>query len=282
VKQILHQIQLPLTPDSTQSLTKLLASENTAYEWLFDREVKQDVSSMLGEFGYDESAIEADAFNLVADKIEQASRLLRRGATDPFAQLLKYRKSFADIVERYSDRMLAADEGPRLVKRLGNLDHGKRTQACHGVDIGLPNSVSSEAFSYHLRFSSTQIYMSPMLSEFDQGTIANITAALDLVRRKIPAGKDTNELRKQIADEIIGCARDGKHALSDLQKAGMSVLAETVPIRNAGAKNSRIRTALTAAVIVGALTYFVGSTGPGHRLLNAMGFATACGGTDNC
>ena len=121
-----------------------------------------------------------------------------------------------------------------------------------------------------------------MLSEFDQGTIANITTALDLVCRKIPAGKDTNQLRKHIADEIIGSARNGKHALIDLQIAGMRVLAETVPIRSGGAKGLKIRTALTAALIVAAVAYFIGSTGPGHRLLSAVGFATACGGTHNC
>ena len=33
-----------------------------------------------------------------------------------------------------------------------------------------------------------------MISEFDQNTIANMTAALDYVCKKIPAVSDTNEL----------------------------------------------------------------------------------------
>jgi hypothetical protein len=49
-----------------------------------------------------------------------------------------------------------------------------------------------------------------MLTEFDQNTIANMTAALDYVCKKIPAGKDNNELRKRIADELIRCARTAK------------------------------------------------------------------------
>jgi len=39
-----------------------------------------------------------------------------------------------------------------------------------------------------------------MLTEFDQTTIANMTAALDYVCKKIPADKDSNELRKRIGD----------------------------------------------------------------------------------
>jgi hypothetical protein len=66
-----------------------------------------------------------------------------------------------------------------------------------------------------------------MLSEFDQGTIANITMALDLVCRRIPADRDSNELRKLIADELIRCARVGGRTLIELQQAGMKVLEET-------------------------------------------------------
>jgi hypothetical protein len=66
-----------------------------------------------------------------------------------------------------------------------------------------------------------------MLSEFDPGTIANITAVLDLVCRKIPADRDSNELRKLIADELIQCARAGRSTLIELQQAGMNILQET-------------------------------------------------------
>jgi hypothetical protein len=66
-----------------------------------------------------------------------------------------------------------------------------------------------------------------MLTEFDQSTIANMTAALDYVCKKIPTSTDSAQLRKRIADEIIHCARSGKRNLVDLQEAGLSVLKAT-------------------------------------------------------
>jgi hypothetical protein len=41
-----------------------------------------------------------------------------------------------------------------------------------------------------------------MPTEFDQTTIANMTAAPDLVCKKISADKDSNGLRKLIGDEL--------------------------------------------------------------------------------
>jgi hypothetical protein len=49
-----------------------------------------------------------------------------------------------------------------------------------------------------------------MLTEFDQNTIANMTAALDYVCKRIPANGDSNELRKRIADGLIEHARSGR------------------------------------------------------------------------
>jgi hypothetical protein len=66
-----------------------------------------------------------------------------------------------------------------------------------------------------------------MLTDFDQTTIANMTAALDYVCKKIPADKDTNELRKRIGDELVRSARMGRRSLIDLQQAGMKVMEET-------------------------------------------------------
>jgi hypothetical protein len=60
-----------------------------------------------------------------------------------------------------------------------------------------------------------------MLTEFDQSTIANMTAALDYVCKKIPPDKDSNELRKRVADQLIRCARTGKRTLFDLQESGL-------------------------------------------------------------
>ena len=66
-----------------------------------------------------------------------------------------------------------------------------------------------------------------MLTEFDQNTIANMTAALDYVCKKIPADRDSPELRKQIANELIRCARSGKRTVIDLQNAGLKKLKAT-------------------------------------------------------
>lgn len=65
-----------------------------------------------------------------------------------------------------------------------------------------------------------------MLIEFDQSTLANMTAALEFVCKRIPADKDTPELRKQLADEMIACARSGKRKYVDFQEAGTKALAE--------------------------------------------------------
>lgn len=67
-----------------------------------------------------------------------------------------------------------------------------------------------------------------MITEFDQNTIANMTAALDYVRKKIPAERDSADLRKRIGNEIINCARSGKRNVLELKQAGLGVLhAET-------------------------------------------------------
>ncbi|MFK4401907.1 hypothetical protein [Bradyrhizobium elkanii] len=63
-----------------------------------------------------------------------------------------------------------------------------------------------------------------MLEEFDHNTIANMTAAMDHVCKKIPPGRDSSALRKRIADEIRRRARSNARSLRDLQQAGLSAL----------------------------------------------------------
>ena len=65
-----------------------------------------------------------------------------------------------------------------------------------------------------------------MLIGFDHNTIANMTAALEYVSKKIPADKDTHELRKLIADAMIVSANSGRHTYVDLQGAGLKALAD--------------------------------------------------------
>jgi hypothetical protein len=56
-----------------------------------------------------------------------------------------------------------------------------------------------------------------MLTNFDQNTIANMTAALEYVCKKIPPDKDTQELRRRIGDMIIASASNGRRSLIDLR-----------------------------------------------------------------
>ena len=63
-----------------------------------------------------------------------------------------------------------------------------------------------------------------MLIEFDRNTVANMTAALEYVCKKIPADKDTHELRRQLGDAMIRSANSGRYTYVDLQDAGLKAL----------------------------------------------------------
>jgi hypothetical protein len=67
-----------------------------------------------------------------------------------------------------------------------------------------------------------------VLTEFDQNTIANMTAALEQVCKRIPPEKDGYEIRKRIADAMIACGIAGNRTLVDFQDAGTRVLDEIV------------------------------------------------------
>jgi hypothetical protein len=67
-----------------------------------------------------------------------------------------------------------------------------------------------------------------LLVEFDQNTIANMTAALEYVCKRIPADKDGYEMRRRIADAMVECGRAGSRMLVDFQEAGMKALEESV------------------------------------------------------
>jgi hypothetical protein len=63
-----------------------------------------------------------------------------------------------------------------------------------------------------------------MLIEFDQTTMANMTAALEHACNKLPPDKDTHENRKRIADAMIAHAQSG--TLSDFESLGSRILEE--------------------------------------------------------
>ena len=67
-----------------------------------------------------------------------------------------------------------------------------------------------------------------MLTEFDQSTLANMTAALEHVCNKIPADKDSHELRKRIGDVMIELAKNGERSLAGFENAGLKALEETL------------------------------------------------------
>jgi hypothetical protein len=63
-----------------------------------------------------------------------------------------------------------------------------------------------------------------VLIEFNQSTMANMTAALEHVCKKIPADIDNHETRKIIADAMMASARAGKRTLINFQEAGSEAL----------------------------------------------------------
>lgn len=66
------------------------------------------------------------------------------------------------------------------------------------------------------------------LIELDQSTVANMTAALDFVCKQIPAERDTSDIRRQIADEMIARANAGRRTYIDFQVAGEKRLAKLI------------------------------------------------------
>ncbi len=65
-----------------------------------------------------------------------------------------------------------------------------------------------------------------MLIELDQNTIANMTAALEFVCRKLPAKDDNHEARKRIADAMVASGKAGRRTYADFVSAGFAVLDE--------------------------------------------------------
>ena len=117
LKQVLHEILLPVPGNLLRALQNGATIEDLSYQWLFDEEVKRRVSSLLREAGTDESAIEAKAFALVADELQAVDRL-RKSAEAARDQALhsiaKLRKGLADQIRRYSDRSQAANQVPSI------------------------------------------------------------------------------------------------------------------------------------------------------------------------
>ncbi|WP_024511977.1 hypothetical protein [Bradyrhizobium sp. ARR65] len=67
-----------------------------------------------------------------------------------------------------------------------------------------------------------------MLIEFDQNTIANMTAALEFVCKKLPAKNDNRASRKRIADAMVASGKAGRRTYADFVSAGFAVLDEII------------------------------------------------------
>ena len=68
-----------------------------------------------------------------------------------------------------------------------------------------------------------------MLIEFDQNTIANMTAALDYVSKTIPADRDSTEhVESELQTNSFRVRSSGEtHVLIDLQNAGLKIIKAT-------------------------------------------------------
>ena len=58
--------------------------------------------------------------------------------------------------------------------------------------------------------------------------MANMTAALEYVCKRIPKEQDSHVIRKRIADAMVDCAKSGSRSYVDLQKAGTEALDEAL------------------------------------------------------
>jgi hypothetical protein len=62
--------------------------------------------------------------------------------------------------------------------------------------------------------------------DFSDHVAANMEFALSRACEKLPAGQDTHENRKRIAQRIIECASAGKTTLAELTEAADSFFAD--------------------------------------------------------
>jgi len=103
--RVLLRIQFP--PSTIAMLfERLKAARLLSWEWLSDKETQRRVSALLEEAGLDYSAIEAEAYLLVADQLEKVDRLLKvaeDGRDRALRKIVKYRRSFAEQLERSTD-----------------------------------------------------------------------------------------------------------------------------------------------------------------------------------
>lgn len=62
------------------------------------------------------------------------------------------------------------------------------------------------------------------LLNFDQTTLANLTAALEYVCRKLPTNRDNPSVRKYIAGELVAAAKKGSTSVGEPTDIGLNVV----------------------------------------------------------
>jgi hypothetical protein len=67
-----------------------------------------------------------------------------------------------------------------------------------------------------------------MIMSCDRNHLLAMTVALERVCKRIPPDYDTNELRKSIAEGMVASARASQRSRFDFERAGMSVLSQSL------------------------------------------------------
>jgi hypothetical protein len=113
--RILNEILLP--PGLIKRLECLMSSQSLSYWWLLDPESSRQIEALLKEAGRDKSAIDAEAYTLVADDLEKVHRLLksaRHGWDKALRSVARYRESLAGQLRQNCDRVLVVDRAPLI------------------------------------------------------------------------------------------------------------------------------------------------------------------------
>ena len=84
-------------------------AEELAHQWFSDPDIKKQIAGLLGEFGLDETAIEAEAFRKSADDLERIDRLMASAEARRDKALVciaQYRGDFGALLRESSDRLI--------------------------------------------------------------------------------------------------------------------------------------------------------------------------------
>ena len=84
-------------------------AEELAHQWFSDPDIKKQIAGLLGEFGLDETAIEAEAFRKSADDLERIDRLMASAEARRDKALVctaQYRGDFGALLRESSDRLV--------------------------------------------------------------------------------------------------------------------------------------------------------------------------------